>query len=77
MPCTRIAKSFRGIAYLRAFLSIQIFFETDLTVPALEFVYLVVVIGVFDMKFFTAADRAFGLGHFQFSVVLNPSGTEG
>jgi hypothetical protein len=70
MPRTRIAKGFRGVAYLRAFLPIQIFFETDLTVPALEFVYIVVVIGVFDMEFFTAADRAFGFGHNQPSFNL-------
>jgi hypothetical protein len=59
MPRTRIAKCFRGIADLWALVIIQVFLKTDLPVPALEFVNIIVVVGVFDMEFLTAADRAF------------------
>jgi hypothetical protein len=67
MPRTRIAIRFRIDRDHRAFIVVQVVFETYLAIPALEFVDIVFVIGIFDMEFFTITDGTFGLGHFQHS----------
>jgi Na+/H+ antiporter NhaA len=65
MPRTRIAIRFRIVRDLRAFVIIQVVFETDLAIPALEFVDIVFVIGIFDMEFFTITDRDIWIGSFS------------
>jgi hypothetical protein len=63
MPRTRIAVGFCSVTYLWAFIARQRARETDFAIPAFELVDIIFIIRVFDIKFLTAANWAFGIGH--------------